>query len=44
MDTLVFFAAIVAALFILDVLALRFGTDSRVDPRDRHTSGRGLVA
>ncbi|MFM2106814.1 MAG: hypothetical protein RL338_1846 [Chloroflexota bacterium] len=44
MDTLIFFAAIVAALFILDVLALRFGTDSRIDPRDRNTGGRGIVA
>jgi hypothetical protein len=37
MGALIIFAVVIAALAVFDVLAIRFGTDSRVDsldPRD----------
>jgi hypothetical protein len=38
MGTLIIFAVIVAALVVFDVLAVRFGVDSRIDSTDPRRS------
>ena len=44
MATLVIFAVIIAAIAVFDVLAFRFGVDSRVDSLDpRYPARRGII-
>jgi hypothetical protein len=42
MSGLLFIAVVVAAIVVVDVLALRFGVDSRQDSRDPRSPVRGI--
>ena len=42
MSGLLFIAVVAAAIVVLDVLALRFGVDSRQDSRDPRSPVRGI--
>jgi hypothetical protein len=42
MSGLLFIGAIVSAIAVLDVLALRFGVDSRPESRDYRAPARGI--
>ena len=39
MGALVLFALVIAAIAVFDLLAFRFGVDSRIDPTDPRRSG-----
>ena len=45
MGALVIFAIVIAAIVVFDMLALRFGVDSRVDSLDpRHPARRAAIS
>ena len=43
MGALIIFAVVIAAIAVVDILALRFGVDSRVDSLDPRHPARGAA-